>query len=198
MAKKKPTRKIIEYALPKLRIDADRVVLSADPGSRNFGIGLVGIKNERIKVYANAVMMYPLNDLVSFNQAAGPFSKELKEWMSFKPNGMIAERFQTRGNSGPLIEQVGAMIGIMKGQYPKVPFKLTIASTWKNRLQKRFGVDLKDIYPRVSVQPHQLDAVLIGVYGLEQGLSKEIDYDLDNIIQQVEDTSLIGHIKGRK
>ena len=112
--------------------------------------------------------------------------------MIYQPDGIIAERFQTRGNGGPLIEQVSSMLGLIRGRYPKIPIKLTVASAWKNKLNRRFECDLKEIYPTVAVQPHQLDATLIGVYGLESGLDTNIDYDLEDIISQVENTSLIG------
>jgi hypothetical protein len=72
-----------------------------------------------------------------------------------------------------------------------MPLKLTIASAWKNKVQKRFEVDLKEIYPTTGVQPHQLDAALIGIYGLEQGLGRDLDYDLRDVIAQVEATSLL-------
>lgn len=197
MAKKKKPRKIVEYVFPKLSIDADKVVLAADPGSKNFGIALVGLKNGKIKVYANSVMMRPLDSLVIFNGASDLFMAEFAAWMKYEPHGIVAERFQTRGNSGPLIELVSAMLGLIRGRYKKVPIKLTIASTWKNRVQRRFNVDLKEVYPTTAVQPHQLDAALIGVYGLEIGLGKEVDYNLEDIIQQVEKTSLIGLKKSK-
>lgn len=197
MAKKKKPRKIVEYTLPRLKVDADKLILAADPGSKNFGIALVGIKKGRIKVYANAVMMTPLDTLVDFNASSALFIDELSKWMDYKPNGVIAERFQTRGNGGPLIELVGAMIGMMRGCYQETPVKLTIASTWKNKVQRRFDVDLKEVYPTTAVQPHQLDAALIGVYGLETGLGKEVDYNLEDIIRQVEKTSLIGLKKSK-
>lgn len=171
--------------------NADKLVLGCDPGSKNFGISLVGIEDGAIRIYANSVMMNPVNNLVEFNAAYTAFTEELKLWMTAKPHGMVAERFQTRGNGGPLIEQVSAMIGIMKGRYHQIPLKLTIASTWKNRFNRRFSTDLKEIYPELDVQPHQLDAALIGVFGIEEGLQETIDYDVQDIIAQVEATSLI-------
>ena len=171
--------------------NADKLVLGCDPGSKNFGISLVGIEDGVIRVYANSVMMYPVNNLVDFNAAYTGFEKELKLWMSAKPQGIVAERFQTRGNGGPLIEQVSAMLGIMRGRYHATPMKLTIASTWKNRFNRRFGTDLKEIYPELDVQPHQFDAALIGVFGIEEGLQEQVDYDIQDIVAQVEATSLI-------
>ena len=197
MAKKKKARKVRVYELPKLNLTkAEHLVLACDPGSANFGIALVGLSKGKVKVYANAVLMEPLNDLVDFNGKCKTFIDELDTWMAFKPGGVVAERFQTRGLSGPVIEQVSAMLGLIKGRY-NIPVKLTIASVWKNRVQRRFNIDLKEVYEDSSVQPHQIDAALIGVFGLEIGLQKVLDYTIHDVVSQVEATTLIGH-KGDK
>jgi len=194
MARKTKPKKITEYELPRLNIKAEKLVLAADPGSRNFGIALVGLERDKVKVYANSVLMRPVDNLVSFTNTSSHFLQEIRQWMAFGPDGVVAERFQTRGGAsmGPLIECVSSMLGLIRGRYPKTPIKLTIASAWKNRVQRRFGVDLREVYTEIAVQPHQLDAALIGVYGLEEGLATVLDYDLDDVIAQVEATSLIG------
>jgi hypothetical protein len=192
MARKTKPKKITEYELPRLNIKAEKLVLAADPGSRNFGIALVGLERDKVKVYANSVLMRPVDNLVAFTDTSTLFLKEIQQWMAFGPDGVVAERFQTRGNGGPLIEMVSSMLGLIRGRYPKTPIKLTIASAWKNRVQRRFGVDLREVYTEIAVQPHQLDAALIGVFGLEEGLATVLDYDLDDVIAQVEATSLIG------
>jgi len=193
MAKKarKPNKPYQLGDLPAV-IDADTLVLGCDPGSTNFGISLVGVSRGQVKVYANSVLMHPVNDLVNFVTSSDKFLLEISYWMRCKPSGITGERFQTRGNGGPLIEQVSAMLGLLRGRYPKVPIKLTIASAWKNRFNRRHSCDLKEIYPTVGVQPHQLDATLIGVFGLETGLELTLDYNLEDLYTQVERTSLIG------
>lgn len=192
MAKKRKPRKINEYEVPDLKIHEGKLILGADPGSKNFGIALVGLVKGRVKIYANSVLMYPIDDLKIFNQKSSEFLDEIDMWLKFNPDGIVAERFQTRGNGGPLIEQVSSMLGLLKGAYFDTPIKLTIASAWKNRVQRRFGIDLKELYPEIGVQPHQLDAALIGVFGLEEGTGTTIDYTIENIVSQVEATSLIG------
>lgn len=193
MAKKKKHKPNATYELPKNPSwVADKFILGHDPGSRNYGLALVGLQGDSVKVFANTVLMTPVDNLVNFNAARENYLSEIASWVKLqKPNGMIAERFQTRGNGGPLIEMVSCMLGLLGGTYPKMPLKLTIASAWKNKVQKRFDVDLKEIYPTTGVQPHQLDAALIGIYGLEQGLGRDLDYDLRDMIAQVEATSLL-------
>jgi hypothetical protein len=191
MPKKKLKKPNPSYDMPALKINADKLILGMDPGSRNHGIALVGVRNGKVKVWANSVMTHPLDTLVDFNQAKETYLQEIADWMKYQPNAMVAERFQTRGNGGPLIELVSCMLGLIAGTYPDKPFKLTIASAWKNKLQKRFDVDLKEIYKEIAVQPHQLDAALIGIYGLEQGMKQDLDYDLYEIIAQVEASSCL-------
>jgi hypothetical protein len=72
--------------------------------------------------------------------------------------------------------------------------KVIPAATWKNAV-KRAGIDLKAEYKRVRVTPHQLDAVLIGLYIGFRGYGRKDfgDVDLpaiwDSILDQVELTS---------
>ena len=199
MAKKKVQKPNQSYELKKLKINnGSKLILGLDPGSRNFGVSLVGVSRGKIKVYANSVLMNPINDLVNFPQTSASFLKEMDIWLGYEPDGVIGERFQTRGIGGPLIEQVSIMLGLINGAYNPPWFKLTTASTWKNRLNRRFETDLKSLYPDVLVQPHQLDATLIAIYGFEEMLGTEIKYDLDNIIAQVESTSLIDLRKKKK
>jgi len=51
--------------------------------------------------------------------------------------------------------------------------------------------DLRAVYKRIKVEPHQLDASLIGIYGLEQGLNIVIDFDFEDWVSQVEASSRI-------
>lgn len=199
MAKKKIKKPNKEYSLPDpTKWKADKFMLGHDPGSRNYGIALVGLVDDKVKVYANSVLTRPIDNLVSFNASRVAYLKEIAEWVRLKkPDGMIAERFQTRGNGGPLIEMVSSMLGLLGGTYPKIPMKLTIASAWKNKVQKRFDVDLREIYKEIAVAPHQLDAALIAIYGLEAGTGIQIDYSLSDVIDQVESTSLLD-LKKRK
>ncbi len=199
MKKRKQQKQNQPYDLPNgNKFKSTKYVLGLDPGSRNFGIALVGLRDGKPKVYANSVLVHPVNDLINFPRASDEFMAEIARWMAIVPiSGIVGERFQTRGNGGPLIEQVSAMLGLIRGRYPNIPIKLTVASAWKNKIRRRFDTDLRDIYPDVDVQPHQLDASLIGVFGLEAGLGQDLDYTLDDIIKQCEQTSRIDLKKRR-
>jgi hypothetical protein len=206
---KKPPKPNAVYTLPKLLPgNPEKLVLAMDPGSRNFGIALVGLEHGKPRCYLNSVMMRPINNLVAFSTMRKNFLIEIAGWMKYKPGGIVAERFQTRGGSsmGPLIEQVSAMLGLIGGTYQDIPIKLTIASVWKNSMQRRFAdeyryqmpwnneegeFDLRAVYKTIDVEPHQLDASLIGIFGLEQGLGITIDFDFEDWVSQVEASSRI-------
>lgn len=189
MAKKKRVPKpnpVYELPRPRFRI------LAMDPGSRNFGISCVEVQGNKPVVLANAALMHPLNTLVDYRPARDLFLKEIARWVSlFKPQALIAERFQTRGNGGPLIELVSVMLGLLNGTYPELPFKFITASTWKNAFNRRHQVDLKDLYTQLRMPAHSFDATLIGIYGLELGFKRQLTYTPQRLMKEVERTYLL-------
>lgn len=177
--------------IAKVQSDCTRV-LSFDPGSVNMGCSLVEINKSTgtISVLANTVLAYPINNIKSFGSQKEAFINEITNWIEIgQPSAIVAERFQSRGLRGTTIECVCIMLGLLASF--NLPILLITAATWKNRYQKRFNVDLREIYKELQVAPHQLDSALIGCFGLEAGLKQSIDFSIDNIIAQVTDTSLV-------
>lgn len=167
-------------------------ILSFDPGSVNMGCSLIDIDREtkQIKVLANTVLMNPLHDIKQFSRERILFLDEISSWIEKgNPNAIVAERFQSRGIKGTTIECVCMMLGMLS--MFNLPTLYITASTWKNRYQKRFNVDLREIYREISPAPHQLDSALIGCFGAESGLKTFIDFSIDDVINQVTDTSLV-------
>jgi hypothetical protein len=193
MARKKERKANKEYVLPtssKLKDSTPRI-LSCDPGSRNFGIAVVATDGSQVKVAANSILTNPIHDLTKFESQKQVFLREVGGWIDlYKPNALVVERFQTRGLGGPLIEMVSSMNALMSG-YFNLKTLLITASTWKNYMQRRFEFDLNELYKEFAIPPHQIDASLIGVYGLEVGLRKELQFEPSEIAVQVEDTSLL-------
>ena len=198
--KKKQPKPNAEYEIPKFPPGKGKRILAFDPGTRNMGVAVVATDGKRIRVLANSVLTNPISTLVTFAQGRELFLSEVARWVdTFKPNGIIAERFQTRGNGGPLIECVGVMLGLLAGSYAKLPVTFITASTWKNAYHARFaGSDLKLTYTSLRVPPHQLDASLIGCFGLERGLQRQLDYTPKLVISQVESSSLLPVKEKRK
>jgi Holliday junction resolvasome RuvABC endonuclease subunit len=205
MAKKRQRKPNDEYELPSksvLRPDTKRV-LAIDPGSKNMGISIVAAKGTQVRIIANTVLTNPIHDLTQFETQKRVFLSEIRLWMDlYQPNGIIAERFQTRGaaSMGVTIEAVGTMNGILAGAFENLPLKLTTASTWKNALHRRFAstnFDLKELYNECRTTPHQLDSCFIGVFGLELGLQTQFEFEPHQIALQAEETSLI-RLKGER
>ncbi len=92
MTKKKKHKPNATYELPKNpNWVADKFILGHDPGSRNYGLALVGLQGESVKVFANTVLMTPVDNLVNFNAARENYLNEIASWVKLqKPNGMIA------------------------------------------------------------------------------------------------------------
>ena len=183
-----------EYVIPDFpEKPADSIrLLSFDPGSVNMGCSLLEItrSTKSITVLANTVLMHPLHDIKKFQQEQKQFVSEIKEWIEKgKPDAIIAERFQSRGLKGLTIECVCMMLGLLS--MLGLPVLYITAATWKNRYQKRFKIDLREIYKEIQVAPHQLDSALIGCFGAETGLKSYIDFSIDDIIAQVTDKSLV-------
>lgn len=183
-----------EYVVPDFEEkpkDSIRL-LSFDPGSVNMGCSLLEINRstKSISILADTVLMYPLHDIKRFRQEQSLFISEVKSWIEKgKPDAIIAERFQSRGLKGLTIECVCMMLGLLS--MLDLPVLYITAATWKNRYQKRFKIDLREIYKEIQIAPHQLDSALIGCFGAETGLKSYIDFSIDDIIAQVTDKSLV-------
>lgn len=178
------------YKIPKPR-GSYRCILALDPGKTNMAVSIVALVGNRPKVLASKVMLYPLADMKDLQRNLQPFLKEIAVWINtFKPGAIIAERFQSRGLMGTTIEVVSAMLGALAIKYPKLPLKVITAATWKVPYQRKFDIDLKELYKWCKTEPHQLDASMIGVYGIEKGLKVDVQLDIDRFIDELESTSL--------
>lgn len=192
MAKKKQRKPNKEYELERCSRKHDYRILACDPGIRNFGIACVGVKGDKVDVIANALLEKPITQFTAgYVEQRRAFSLELRRWFNlYEPDLVIAERFQTRGNGGPTIELVSAMNALLGVINAKLPVKYIPASQWKVAFNRRWGDDeLKSMYVDCMTTPHPLDAALIGVYGLEYALRRELKYTPARIIEMVESTS---------
>lgn len=199
MAKKRKIRPNKEYELLPCKRKHDWRILACDPGTRNFGIACVGVKNGKIDVIASSLLTNPITVLTADHERQRKlFVAELRNWIHlYEPDAYIAERFQTRGNGGPTIELVTAMNTILT-VIKRKPYKYVVASQWKNAFNRRFDDQLKSMYDDCLTTPHQLDAVLIGCYGLELALQTELKYSPESIIEGVEATSCLELKRKRK
>lgn len=184
--------------------DTVKTIFSHDFGSANYGYAITKVKIEGQKVLfriiENGLCPSTIRDLSSTKQRQVQRDSFIS-WLSgirdqHQPDVLAGERYMTRGIKGPTIESVNIMIGAVENSpvfWPQM-IKVIPAATWKNAV-KRAGIDLKAEYKRVRVTPHQLDAVLIGLYIGFRGYGRKDfgDVDLpaiwDSILDQVELTS---------
>lgn len=199
MRKSKKRKANKEYELEPCSREHDWRILACDPGTRNFGIACIGVKGSRVDVITSALLTNPITVLTSGHAAQrSAYVAELRRWFSlYKPDACIAERFQTRGNGGPTIELVSTMNALL-AVIKRMPFKYVVASQWKNAFNRRFDDQLKGMYDDCLTTPHQLDAALIGVYGLEMALNRQLKYSPSSIIEMVETTSCMDLRRPRK
>lgn len=195
MAKKKSKKPPETYTLKKAKVKTVKRVLGIDPGKTNMGVSIIGsLPDDQLVVLANAMMTNPLSELShNFRTNLEVFLSEIDRWVRlYKPDGIILERFMTRGTMGTTIEVVGIMIGAIAARY-ELPIKIISAATWKNEFRRRFtninGIELAEYYKVAGITPHALDSVLIGCYGMEQGLQKHMKYKPKQIIRSAEKTS---------
>lgn len=179
----------MSYSLPQVKKSKYKRILGFDPGTKNMGISCIELRGNKCYVLANATMEHPLHDIKAFMIQRDAFLSEVQYWITtFEPDAIVAERFQTRGLKGPTIELVSMMLGIL-GML-NLPVLFVPAVVWKNKFQKRFCCDLREMYGEINTTPHQLDASLIGCYGLEIATKKQLDFTVEQILQQVYKTSV--------
>lgn len=172
-------------------------MLGMDPGYRNYGIAVTELDKQtrRITVLKSAVLEHPVQTFTEgYRSDIVMFLREIRLWIrEYEPRAFIAERFQSRGIKGLSSELVPFMLGLLASHFGKLPHKLITASTWKNDVNRRLadeGTCLKELYKEVLVVPHQLDAVLMSIYGLRLASGIEVRYDWDKLINQVNKTGV--------
>jgi len=103
-----------------------------------------------------------------FMDGLGNFYRTINTLMSeYRPNIVIAERFQTRGLKGTTIEAISIMLGVIAlyCHRNKIQFILVTAATWKNQANRLFKLD--DFYvvgKDMGFTPHECDALIMGLY----------------------------------
>lgn len=161
-------------------------IFAHDPGSRNYGYAIVEGTlvrgNVKFRILENGLCPCPMNNLkdhkIRQKQAAAYLGWVQKLVKEYRIRGMFAERYMTRGIKGPTIESVNMMLGLMQSFL--IRDRYIPAAVWKNAVGRQ-GIDLKQEYKYCKTAPHQLDATLIGVWGLHQAFNVK---DFGNMTQR--------------
>jgi len=173
IATSKPRKKLYT----QLQSDNRSFLLAHDPGTANYGIAVISFdlskKNFDIKIHYSSRLVSTFRGIsqgTNLHTNTHDYLQEVQVLLKAYPIDIqIAERFMMRTAGGALtIELVNQMLGALRLLccQRKQPIKLIPSSQWKNPL-KRLEVDLPSVYKSlVGVTAHQLDAALIGVFGI--------------------------------
>lgn len=159
-------------------------ILAFDPGVKNMGYALLDISVEKglkYRIVETGCIRYPVHDLnVDVKGQVNCFVSEVLGIMDspsdYKIAGVVAERYMTRGLKGTQIEAVSLMLGALTqailSNHSETRVRLIPASSWKNAVSKN-GIVLNDVYRMTGIQPHEIDAVFMGLYyaGLLTGIN---------------------------
>lgn len=152
------------------------IVLSIDPGKVNMGYAVIRRSKTGYKILRLGMFKNTIQDLKPKNlkPAILQFQDELNQIIDkFSVSAVAIERFVSRGLLGSLSEYICIMQGMI-AVHPKIKYyNLIIPSTWKNCFNKSY--QLKLYYKeasRLKIQPHELDAALIGIYYLNKEVYK--------------------------
>ena len=151
-----------------------RILLSIDPGKVNMGYSITEYKNNTVCILKVGMIQNTIQDLKGYNikPVVLAFNKEICALIrKFKVTEVTMERFVSRGLLGSLSEFICIMQGILAINTRIKVFNLVMAATWKNAFNKNYN--LKDFYKEAKakqIEPHEIDAVLIGLYFLNKDL----------------------------
>lgn len=170
------------------------VLLSADPGTANFGFAVVTVPNPRLgsslsrfKVLQFGRIHTTVRSLKdNYRQQCDAHYDALDSLrVQFGAHAFIAERFQSRRMGGTTIECVNVMLGVGASVFRGKPVKVLPASQWKNAAAKaEFWFD--DLYEELKpfgVTPHAIDAVCIALYGLGMLAKTSAPFNFVNVPQ---------------
>lgn len=185
-------------------------ILSFDPGPVNMGWAVIrGTRKRQTRVVASGKLFSPFRNLTcspqEMRQQFNDFKGELEGLIElFDINAICCERFMSRGLKGPTIELVNFMLGIIVGTALKPAitpvrkkFKFVIPAQWKNEWNKHN--DLKAFYKTTNTEPHQVDAVGIGLYCAADWYNKPFyeDINFNKLAKDISNTNWSKQINGR-
>jgi Holliday junction resolvasome RuvABC endonuclease subunit len=148
------------------------VMLSGDPGTKNFGLSVTEYTDKGRKVLWAGMNKYMVTSLLEsdLKQQQAKFAKNILRLIKkYHPTHMAFERFQVRGmRQQSIVECVSVMLGVLCeiARRKDIDITLLTAATWKNHFQKIYK-PLPDLYEdgqTYKVPPHIIDSNLIGWY----------------------------------
>lgn len=155
-----------------------KTILSIDPGKVNMGYAVIQMTGKNVKILKVGMIKNTIQDLKGYNikPVVLAFNKEICSLIrKYKITELTMERFVSRGLLGSLSEFICIMQGILAINTRIKVFNLVTAATWKNCFNKSYV--LNDFYKEakaLKVEPHEVDAVCIGLYFLNKEIFKRL------------------------
>jgi Holliday junction resolvasome RuvABC endonuclease subunit len=191
-------------------MDKQITVLAHDPGTKSYGVCVIKAKRigKRLKITVldNGKIEQTVSVLkrrAVLDKQTDAYLHEVGSWfVKYRPDFYIAERYMSRLIRGTLIECVAYMLAVviltMRRKKLECRYTLVPAVIWKN-WAKRLGIDLKAWYKETRTTPHQVDAMMMGVYAAVQLFKiRDPKINMRDLITQLEDTSRIDLKRKRK
>lgn len=164
-----------------------KIIFSLDPGVKNFGFCLTEIKKTNYRILECGMLKHTISNLKG-EQKKQCIEMVLEINKILRRNllnyggleKVVAERFMARGMRHTTGEMITFMLGALNLLFINPGLELVTASTWKNqanrhlpmlmnRIKKRNGwktleKPLDAVYIAARVEPHVVDAAMIGVF----------------------------------
>ena len=134
----------------------DQFIISAEPGVQNFSVCVQRIdpSTKQMEIVHLELLENTIHSLLEkaqpcFNDQADFFADYFEKlFKKYKPKNVCMERYQIRGfrASGSAAELINVMLGICVSEARKlqIPFRLVIASEWKNDFNRHSEIPLKE------------------------------------------------------
>lgn len=160
------------------QVGLERVtVLSLDPGVTNCAWAVLDSgRSGAVKLLATGMIQNTVREFTgdAVRESSARFTNEIQQLVEeYSVTHLIAERFMSRGMKGLTIELVNAMLGILingwKGR--RGTLKLVTAAQWKNEWNR--NSDLTAFYAECDCEVHQVDAIGIGLYGIDHWFNRK-------------------------
>jgi len=152
-------------------------VLSLDPGVTNCAWAVLeSDRRGRVKLLGTGMIQNTVKEFTGdgVRESSRKFIGEIQQLIEeFSVTHLIAERFMSRGMKGLTIELVNAMLGILLNSWKgrRGTFKLVTAAQWKNEWNR--NSDLTTFYGMCNCEVHQVDAIGIGLYGIDHWFNRK-------------------------
>jgi len=163
------------------------VILSFDPGVKNMGWCITEVRRKNYRILQCGMLRHTVSDLKGKQgQQMADMILEINKILRhnlLKIGGLrkvVAERFMARGMRQTTGELISTMLGALILLFITPGLELVTASTWKNqanrhlpmlmkKVKKRNGwkkleKPIEAVYEVAQIEPHIVDAALIGIY----------------------------------